>query len=72
MKDRLTIVTNYDDWEGIYFHGILMDQGHRLDLVDVLTLLGYDVDKVEADNDWLLDEGCLPTNLSDCKFSSED
>lgn len=68
----LTLVTNHDDWEGIYLDGRILDQGHQIDWETVLSSLGFTLETQDADYDWLADEGCLPEKLEDCKFASED
>ena len=66
---RLTIVTNYDDWEGVYLDGKIIDQGHSIDWKLVLSELGFTLDEQEADHDWLAYEGYLPEKIEDCKFA---
>lgn len=68
----LTLVTNYDDWEGVYLDGKIVDQGHRIDWREVLKSLGHIVKYEEADSAWLSERGCLPKKLEDCKFAVED
>lgn len=58
-------VTNYNDWEGIYLDGKLVDQGHSLDLVQTLKRLGIDVRVVEPSHDWLMSRGRLPDTLDE-------
>lgn len=36
---KITLVTNNDDWEGIYLDGACADQGHSLRLIFVLSHL---------------------------------
>lgn len=68
---KITLVTNNDDWEGIYFDGVCVDQGHSLRMMFVLDqLIGKTigvVEELEVDNEWLREEssGYLPLNLSD-------
>lgn len=57
---RVTIATNYDDWEGIYVDGKLKYQTHRITAQDVLEVLGVDFTEAEVDNEWLASGGCLP------------
>lgn len=66
---QLTLVTNYDDWEGLYVGETLADEGHRLSIKEVLAAVGLSVDIREANNEWLAEMGCLPNNLGDVKFS---
>lgn len=73
MKEqKLTIVTNYEDWEGLYIDGKLVDEDHHLQLKDVLKLLGYDVVVKECNFDWICDRGLLPDNLDDVNFSLDE
>ncbi len=58
-----------EDWEGVYLDGVLVAQGHSVDISDVAAALGVEYQSVEADSDWLEDEGELPESLSDVKRS---
>jgi hypothetical protein len=68
----LTLVTNYDDWEGLYLDGEMIEQGHKINWEDVLSYLNFNLETKEADYDWLADEGALPEKIEDCKFAVED
>lgn len=68
-KPVITLVTNYDDWEGLYVDGILKHQGNETDLMDVMLLVkdGYErYEEVEA-GEWLYDCGRLPDTLAAVK-----
>lgn len=70
---KITLVTNNDDWEGIYFDGVCVDQGHSLRMMFVLNqLIGKTIGAVEereVDNDWFYEEGgLLPYDLNDVVF----
>jgi hypothetical protein len=67
----LTLVTNYDDWEGIYIDGKILDQGHDINWKEVLSNLGFELKIQEADYDWLAEQGALPDKLENCKISSQ-
>lgn len=58
----------HGEWEGLYVDGTLVDEGHSLDTHDVLTILGkefeFEVDEVEANGEWMEENGRLPTKLS--------
>ncbi len=63
----ITLVTNGDDWEGLYINGVLMIEGHQItlrDLVDALDL-GVSLDQVEVTTKYLGEEvTSLPEKLS--------
>jgi hypothetical protein len=63
---KVAIVTG-DDWQGIYVDGILRDESRGLRPIDVLDALGIGYQEVDADLDWLADEGGLPKQLADVK-----
>jgi hypothetical protein len=66
MNRKLTIVSNCDDWEGFYVNNKLKLEGHSLRLDQVLEVLGFTVEYIECDNQWLYEYGgTLPTNLED-------
>lgn len=71
---KITLVTNYDDWEGIYFDGVLMLEDHRLHPFDILELIVQSQSLVEevvrkgVDEDWMYEYGRLPKNLNDVVF----
>jgi len=65
MRKKLVLVTNYDDWEGLYIDGELVLEGHRVRRDEMFTMLGIDYTEVEAAEGWLESRGTLPKNLSD-------
>jgi len=65
MRKKLVLVTNYDDWEGLYIDGKLVLEGHRVRRDEMFTMLGIDYTEVEAAEGWLESRGTLPKNLSD-------
>ncbi len=67
---KITIVSNGDDWEGVYLDGKLLAQGHSVDADDILVALGYKVVDVLTEEGWLEDQGYLPENLEDVKLEN--
>jgi hypothetical protein len=65
MNKKITIVTNEDDWEGLYVDGLLAVQGDRLRVQDVLAAVGIFPDTLVCDYDWLSDQGYLPVSLDE-------
>lgn len=65
MTKKITIVTNEDDWEGLYLDGKLAVQDHKLRVDDVLKALGLLADYVVCDYDWMADQSYLPSDLTD-------
>ena len=70
--NKLTIVTNNDDWDGMYLDGQLIDQGHQLDWEHILSKLGFILETKDVDNDWLSECGSLTSKLEYVKFAVED
>lgn len=62
---RLVLVTNYDDWEGLYIDGVLVLEGHKIRKDEMFTVLGINYTEVETAEGWLESRGTLPRNLSD-------
>ena len=61
---KITLV-RADDWRGLYIDGKLVEEGHRVDTIDVLTRLGIDAEQFWANDEWLCDRGRLPEDLKD-------
>lgn len=57
------------DWEGLYFDGVLADEGHSLGIGNVLSLLvGKTITEVVTygiDQDYMEDLGDLPEKFSE-------
>ena len=60
-----------EDWEGIYIHNVLADEGHRIRFKDGFDTICRHINEVESaeyiqfstydiDQDWLEDQGSLP------------
>ncbi len=59
------IIVKADDWEGVYFDGKLIEEGHNLRLEDVLARLDIVSETVWANEVWLNNLGRLPENLEE-------
>ena len=59
-----------DDWEGIYIDGKLVEEGHNVQLRDFAKHVGITLQEIEADLEWLEDEGSLPEVLLDVKVAT--
>lgn len=60
-----TLVTNHNDWEGLYVDGVLHTQGHTVRLRDLAAAAGFDLE-VKDVSFWLGHEVThLPDNLKD-------
>lgn len=75
MKTIEVIHVRGDDWQGLYFDGKLAHEGHTLHLGQVLASITelnapivYRV--VYAYEDWLMDVGSLPDDLTDVPLRS--
>lgn len=64
MTKKITIATNYDDWEGLYVDGILFTEGHKLRSEDIFEALGIHYEEVSAGS-YLENYGRLPENLDE-------
>lgn len=62
---KLVLVTNYDDWEGLYIDGELVLEGHEVRKEEMFEKLGINYTEVEAAEGWLESIGRLPKKLSD-------
>lgn len=60
------------DWEGMYIDGKLVVEDHRLDLYQVLDLIGVKYKYVQADAEWLGECGRLPDKLSKVKKAKDE
>ena len=62
---NITIIYG-DDWEGIYYNGELLNEGHSINLTDVLIKLGYTIEnKQVSEEEWEeLGDSC-PEKLED-------
>ncbi len=65
------VLVRADDWKGLYLDGKLVEEGHRVDTIDVLHALGIEARQVWANDEWLNDRGCLPPSLRDVKHEDE-
>jgi hypothetical protein len=51
MKTKL--VTNHNDWEGLYIDGKLVIEGHSISLLDFARATGIDLEQVAVSTEWL-------------------
>ncbi len=70
-KQPRIVLVRADDWRGLYLDGKLVDEGHRVDTIDVLHALGIEATQCWANDEWLNDRGCLPPSLRDVKHEDE-
>ena len=46
------------DWEGAYIDGVLVDEGHSVDLINIIQLrVMLDIVQTEVQSDWLEEVG---------------
>lgn len=58
----LTLVgCTFGDWEGAYVDGVLVDEGHSVDLIPIINgnRVITDATRVEVESNWLVDSGGL-------------
>lgn len=63
---RFAIVTNEDDWEGLYVDGRLVHEGHSIPRSVLLDALGVSVETVVVQVD-----GTLPDTLEEARSASD-
>lgn len=68
MGTNVVIVGNGDDWEGLYIHGRLFLQGHRLTAEDILEAFHINYESKLTAEGWLEEVGHLPTHIKDVVF----
>lgn len=66
----IDLVTNDEDWKGIYLDGKLVDQGHSLHIDKVLKIFG-DALGVQVNHRVIEIDGYLPESLSDVGISHD-
>jgi hypothetical protein len=65
---NVIIVSNEDDWSGLYVDGKIKLQGHHLRADEVLEVLGINVLTISCNHDWLNDMRRLPENFDEVEF----
>ena len=71
MKENKITFVGADDWEGLYVNDKLVMENHSLDVFKVLNAIGVDYKYIEADNEWIGEQGSLPLKLKDVKEAKE-
>lgn len=71
-KNQLVHVMG-DDWCGLYLNGVLKTEGHSMSFSDIMEVVSEagSIDywtTLEADLDWLADEGSLPPALGEVRL----
>mgnify|MGYP001568430032 FL=1 len=59
---RIVFVSG-EDWTGVYLNGRLLVQNSSILAKDILKHLGYEIEDMEVDQEWLEDQGELPIQL---------
>jgi hypothetical protein len=61
---KITIVSNGDDWEGLYIDGVLRKDSHSITPRDLANALGLEFEMKEVSPEWLGEEVVgLPSRL---------
>lgn len=68
MSRDVMHITSNDGWQAVYIEGELVDQGHNIDWLYVISSLGCNTYNQEVDEDWLAEYVVLPTDLQDVVF----
>lgn len=67
MKETRFVYVSGDDWNGLYENGELVYEGH--DTFPHTYRDFFEVGEMEADLDWLMEEGRFPQQLKDVVFA---
>lgn len=71
----IKLVSNGDDWEGVYLNDKLICQAHAVSVGSLLSSLKaegvIDASSLECDKDWLGGEGLLPDSFDDVVIKGE-
>ena len=62
------VLVSADDWEAFYVDGKCAEQGHHVQLIDLLAENGVSIVEYEACNDPYLESGQFPDTLSEVTF----
>lgn len=69
MNKEVVIVSMNDDWEGLYVDGLLVTQGHRVSIHEILEVFGLTVTQEEAEAGWSEDRADLPEELEEVELA---
>ena len=62
---KITIVSNGDDWEGLYLDGVLFEEDHKIRVRHLAEALDLEIETVEVSPRWLGEKVVsLPEKLS--------
>jgi len=73
MADEF-ILADGDDWQGLYFNGVLVTEGHEVTKKELVEALDYRLsdnfsyDEKEVDSAWLANEGSLPRHIDNVRW----
>ncbi len=66
MVKEIKIVSNYDDWEGLYINDVLVYQHHKIPLRVILNELNINLEELEVSHEYLGETVAeLPKNIKD-------
>jgi len=69
IDDKKLIIMRGDDWEGVYYNGKLLYQGHSIRWDEVLKKLGYNItSNYIEDDDWESLDWSLSENIEDVEM----
>lgn len=74
--ERNIVLMNADDWQGLYINGELVEEDHKIDLVDAFDR--FDIDSFSSlethcvNQEWIEDAGCFPDDIEDCILEEEE
>lgn len=70
VDNKEITILRTDDWQGVYYNGELIDEGHSINLYNVLRTLGYHLDHINVDGEEfekLIGSSC-PDTLDEVKM----
>ncbi len=53
LTPKITIVSNGDDWEGLYLDGVLFAEDHQIRVHHLAEALDLEIETVEVSRRWL-------------------
>lgn len=69
---KITIVDHAGgDWTGMYLDNKLVLEGHSLNWWEILNILKIEYEEIEADENWMYENGNLPKDLKDVQLAQE-
>jgi len=72
MKKAIMAGDEDGDWYGLYLEGEIVDQGHSVNLREVLAHFGYELEYKDVDGSYGRTGSYFPDNLADVNWAEEE